>query len=169
MMISPISRYSIVVGKIIGSSFGAGVSMLGTLLVGVFMGIMLTWRQVLLIFALAPLICLAAGALAMIIPGFVRSGRVANIAVMLITMPQMFLSGAIIPIGDSSGVLLVLSRALPMTYCLDLARAVVYAGTAEYASVVLFNPALNFSVIVALTLICLSVGTFFFARAEKNR
>jgi ABC-2 type transport system permease protein len=169
MMISPISRYSIVVGKILGSSFGAIVSMAGTLAVGLFMGVALTWRQLLLVLALSPLMCLSAGALAMMILGFVRSNKVANIAVMLITMPQMLLSGAIIPIGDSSGALFVLSRAMPMTYCLDLTRAVVYAGTPEYDSVVLFNPAVNFVAVAGLTLVCLMLGTFFFARAEKNR
>mgnify|MGYP000298700588 FL=1 len=41
MMISPVSRYSIVIGKIIGSSFGAIVSLIGTLVVGLVMGITL--------------------------------------------------------------------------------------------------------------------------------
>jgi len=63
----------------------------------------------------------------------------------------------------------VISRILPMTYCLDLARAVVYAGTPEYDSVVLFNPAITLTVIVAITVVCLVTGTFFFARSEKNR
>jgi ABC-2 type transport system permease protein len=84
-------------------------------------------------------------------------------------MPQMFLSGAIIPINNTGGVLLVLNRLMPMTYCLDLARALVYAGTPEYEAVVMFNPILNFAAIAALTALCLIVGTFFFARSEKNR
>ncbi|GBU22735.1 hypothetical protein R80B4_02647 [Fibrobacteres bacterium R8-0-B4] len=84
-------------------------------------------------------------------------------------MPQMFLSGAIIPINDTSGVLLVLNRLMPMTYCLDLARAVVYAGTPEYGKVVMFNPAVNFAAIAALTAVCLTVGTLLFAWSERNR
>jgi ABC-2 type transport system permease protein len=88
---------------------------------------------------------------------------------MLITLPQMFLSGAIIPINNTSGVLLILNRVMPMTYCLDLVRAVVYAGTPEYDNVVMFNPAINFVAITALTIICLVAGTFFFAQSEKNR
>lgn len=169
MMVSPVSRYSIIVGKIFGSAFGAIVSMIGTLVVGLCMGITLSWPQLLGILALSPLMCLAGGAVAMLIMGFVKSNKMANIAVMLITMPQMFLSGAIIPIGNSSGALLWLSRLMPMTYCLDLARAVTYAGTPEYASVVLFNPMINFAAIVVLTLVSLVVGTYFFARSEKNR
>lgn len=169
MMVSPVSRYAIVIGKIFGSSFGALVSMVCTLLVGLIMGITLSAGQLLMMFLLSPLMCLSGGALAMIIMGLVKSNKTANIAVMLITMPQMFLSGALIPINNSSGILYVLSHAMPMTYCLDLVRAVIYAGTPEYSSVVLFNPVVNFFAIVALTLICLVVGTFLFARSEKSR
>lgn len=169
MLISPISRYSIVIGKIIGASFGAVVGMLGTLVVGMVMGITLSVGQMLAILALSPLMCLAAGALAMIVIGTIKSNKMANMAVMLIVMPQMFLSGAIIPINNSSGILLVISRLLPMTYCLDLVRAVVYAGSPEYAKVVLFNPAVTFMAIVVITVVCLVIGTFFFARSEISR
>lgn len=169
MMISPISRYSIVIGKILGSSFGAIVGMLGTIIIGFLMGISLTIGQYLLILLMAPFMCLSAGALAMIVIGLIKSNKMANMAVMLITMPQMFLSGAIIPINNSKGILYVLSRIMPMTYCLDLTRAVVYSGTPEYDNVVLFNPFISLFVIAALTVIFLVIGTFFFARSEKNR
>ncbi|GMQ56256.1 ABC transporter permease [Vallitalea sediminicola] len=169
MLVSPVSRYAIVIGKIFGSSFGAIVSMAGTLIVGIIMEITLSPGQLLMILILSPLMCLSGGALAMIVIGLIKSNKTANIAVMLIIMPQMFLSGAIIPINNSSGILYVLSHAMPMTYCLDLVRAVVYAGTSEYASVVLFNPVVNFIAITALTVICLFIGTFFFARSEKSR
>lgn len=169
MLISPVSRYAIVIGKIFGSSFGAIVSMAGTIIVGIVMGITLSPGQLLMILLLSPLMCLSGGALAMIIIGLVKSNKTANIAVMLITMPQMFLSGALIPINNSSGILYVLSHAMPMTYCLDLVRAVVYAGAPEYASVVLFNPMVNFIAIAVLTVICLMIGTFLFAHSEKSR
>jgi ABC-2 type transport system permease protein len=169
MLVSPASRYSLVIGKILGGTFGAIVSMAGTLIVGLAMGITLPPGKLLLIIALSPLFCLSGGALAMMLIGFIKSKKTANMAVTLITMPQMFLAGAIIPINHSEGVLMVISRLMPMTYCLDLARAVVNAGTPEYDSVVMFNPAVNFAAIAALTVACLIVGTFFYARAEKNR
>ncbi|MDR1238152.1 MAG: ABC transporter permease [Propionibacteriaceae bacterium] len=169
MLVSPVSRYSIVLGKILGSTFGAFVSMVATLLVGLIMGLTLSIEKLLLIVLLSPLFCLSGGALAMIIIGVIKSKRAANMAVMFISMSQMFLSGAIIPINQTDGVLMVLSRLMPMTYCLDLARAVVYAGSPEYDSVVMFNPVINFAAITALTIACLVVGTFFFARSEKNK
>jgi ABC-2 type transport system permease protein len=143
--------------------------MAGTLIVGLFMGITLPIDKLLLILAMAPLMCLSGGALAMMVIGLVKSRKAANLAVNLIVMPQMFLSGAIIPINNSGGVLMILSRCMPMTYCLDLARAVIYAGSTEYSSVVMFNPIANFVAIAVLTVVFLVIGTFLFARSEKNR
>ncbi|MDR0571051.1 MAG: ABC transporter permease [Clostridiales Family XIII bacterium] len=169
MLIAPVSRYAIVIGKICGSAFSAVVTMLGTLIVGAVMGITLSFGQFLSILALSPLICLAAGSLAMLFIGLIKNRKAANLAVMLIIMPQMFLSGAIIPIGNSSGLLWVISRMLPMTYCLDLTRAVVYAGTPEYGAVTLFNPLVSITGTICITVVCLTVGTFFYARSEKDR
>jgi ABC-2 type transport system permease protein len=169
MMIAPVSRYSIVIGTILGSAFMAIVSMLGTIIVGLFMGIHLGAGQLLAILALSPLMCLAAGAFAMLLIGCIKNKKAANTAVTLIMMLQMVLSGAIIPIANSSGILAVLNRLIPMTYCLDLTRAVVYAGTPEYSSVVLFNPIVTLAAIIALTIAFLAIGTFMFARSESHK
>ena len=169
MLVAPVSRYSLVLGKIIGSAFAAMVSIAGTLIVGLIMGITLPFGKMLLILALSPLMCLAGGSLAMLVIGLVKSRKTANLAINLIVMPQMFLSGAIIPINNSSGFLMLISRLMPMTYCLDLTRAVVYAGTPEYDNVVIFNPLFDFGMIAVLTITCLVIGTYFFARSEKNR
>lgn len=169
MMISPVSRYSIVIGKILGSTFAAVVGLAGTLIVGLVMRITIGWVQLLKVLALSPLICLSAGSLSIIIIGLIRNTRTASLVASFMTMPQMFLSGVIIPINHSSGVLLVLSRIMPMTYCLDLTRAVVYAGTPEYNRVVLFHPLVDLVVIIGLTVIFLSLGTYLFARSETHR
>ncbi|MDR1212975.1 MAG: ABC transporter permease [Propionibacteriaceae bacterium] len=169
LLVAPVSRYAIVVGKILGSSFLALVSCGGVLAVGAVMGTTLALWQLLALLALAPLMCLSGGALAMIVMGVIKNNKTANVAVMLITMPQMFLAGVIIPISQSSGLLGALSRAMPMTYCVDLGRAVIYAGRPDYDAVVMFNPAVNLVGVAALTAVCLVVGTWLYARSEKHR
>jgi ABC-2 type transport system permease protein len=169
MPVAPISRYSIVVGTILGSAFAAIVSCGGTLIVGLSMGIRLGAGQLLAILALSPLMCLAAGAFSMLLLGSITNRKAANMAIMFVPMAQMFLSGAIIPIADSSGVLLVLSRLMPMTYCLDLVRAAVYAGTPEYGAVVIFDPAMTLAAVIGLTVVFLAVGTWLFARSESHK
>ncbi|MDR1997532.1 MAG: ABC transporter permease [Candidatus Margulisbacteria bacterium] len=169
LMVSPISRYSIIVGKILGSSFTAVLQLLGTLLTALLMGIHYSLWQLLAVLAVAPLICLSAGSLGMIIVAFIKDNRTAGMVQMLVVMPQMFLTGAFIPINNSQGLLFLLSRLMPMTYCLDLARAAFFAGAPGYASIVLFNPLLDILIIAALTVVFLLIGTFFFVRSETNR
>src|SRR5699024_11789897 len=71
LLVSPVSRYAIVIGKILGSSFTAIISCLGVLVVGLAMGITLSPWSLLALLALAPLMCLSGGALAMIVMGVI--------------------------------------------------------------------------------------------------
>ncbi|MDR1422719.1 MAG: ABC transporter permease [Coriobacteriales bacterium] len=169
MLVAPVSRYSLIIGKVLGSSFMGLISALMVLVVGLVMGITLSIGQMLTLLALAPLMCLAGGALATIILGVVHSKRAANYAIMLITMPQMFLSGVVIPINHSEGLLMVLSRLMPMTYCVDLARSVLYGDTAAGEELVMFDPVVNLVAILGLTVACLVLGTWLFARGARNR
>jgi ABC-2 type transport system permease protein len=169
MLVAPCSRYALIIGKILGSWLPALVSTLGAAVVGAIMGISLSVPQFLMIVALSPLICLVAGAMAVVPIGLIKNRRAANMVTMLLVTPQMFLCGAIIPINHSDGILWLISRILPMTYSLDMTRAVVYAGTPEFDSIVLFNPVVSVAATVAIAVICLVVGTFFYARSEKNR
>jgi ABC-2 type transport system permease protein len=164
MLVSPVSRVSIVFGKILGSMFGAVIALAGTLAVGAVMGIVLPLNQLLTLLLLSPLMCVASGAFAMLFIGLIHSVKAANMLVSVLAMSQMFLSGAIIPIGNSSVTLYVLSRIMPMTYCLDLVRTII--GN-DYKP--MFNPFVNCIAIVTLTVGFLVVGTYFFARGEKNR
>lgn len=163
MLVSPISRYSLITGKIIGSTFVAIVSMVGTLVVGLIMGIYLPIDQLLLILSISPLICFAGGAMSMILMGLIKNPKTANFAIMAIVMPQIFLSGAIIPINESNIILVILSRIMPMTYCIDLVRSITGIETP------MFDVSINFIAIAFLTFICLVIGTILFARSEKNR
>ncbi|GBR72325.1 ABC-2 type transport system [Candidatus Termititenax spirochaetophilus] len=169
LMVSPVSRYSILLGKIFGASFSAILQLVGTLLTAFCMGIHYTLGQLLAVLAISPLLCLAAGSVGMIIIAFVKNNRTAGLVTMLVTMPQMFLTGAFIPINNSRGILFILSRIMPMTYALDLSRAVFFAGTPEYADIVLFHPAFNVLVLTVLSVVFLIIGTFFFTRSETTR
>jgi ABC-2 type transport system permease protein len=89
--------------------------------------------------------------------------------VMMLAMVQTFLSGALIPINHSTGLLAIVSRILPMTFCVDFMRGIFYAGAAEGSGVTLNAPLFNLVIIVAFTALFLVAGTAGFVRAEKNR
>lgn len=167
IFVSPISRYSIIIGKIIGASFSAIIQLVGTFFVALIMGITISLHQVLILLLMAPFICLVGGAMAMIVVAFIKNSKIAATVTSLFTMPQMFLSGAIIPLTHSSGILFVISRILPMTYVLDFVRTILFKGDGQYTS--MFNPLISVIIILTLTLLFLVVGTFFFSKAETSK
>jgi ABC-2 type transport system permease protein len=169
ILVSPVSRYSLILGTIAGSAFAAYITFFFTIGVGYCIGAQLSIPQFLTILAFSPLMCLAAGSLAVVCIGFIQKASTAGIVIMMLAMVQTFLSGALIPINHSSGIMAVVSRILPMTYCVDFMRGVFYAGAAEGSAVTLHAPFFNLVIIVAFTAVFLVAGTAGFVRAEKNR
>lgn len=169
LYVSPISRYSIIIGKIIGSSFTSTVGLIGILVVALIMNIPLEGMHIVYLFLLSPLFCLAGGSLGIFFIGFVQDSKTADFGSMLLIMPQMFLSGAMIPIEHSTGILGLLAKLMPMTYCIDLARAVFYAGTPVYDKIVLHNPMMDLGVMASFFVVFTVVGTIMFTRSERNR
>ncbi|WP_228378637.1 ABC transporter permease [Treponema endosymbiont of Eucomonympha sp.] len=167
ILVSPVSRYSIILGKIIGSSFMSYVQFFATIIVGLFIGARLSGSQILLLLAISPLVNLAAGSLSVLCIGFIQKSATANVVLMMLGMGQMFLSGAMIPINHSTGFMAVLSRLLPMTYCVDLTRGLFYGGSS--GTMTMYAPAVNLLVIAAFTVVFFIAGTTAFVRAEKIR
>jgi len=116
-----------------------------------------------------PILALAGGALGVFFIGFVHDPKTAGAGVALLIFPQVFLSGALIPVANSSGILGLLAKLMPMTYSIDLARNIFYAGKPEYAAVVLHPAWLDLAVTVGLFIAFTVIGTFFFVRADRNR
>ena len=62
-----------------------------------------------------------------------------------------------------------LARIIPMTYSIDLARNIYYWGKPEYAAAVLHPPMLDLAITVGFFLVFTIVGTILFVRADRNR
>jgi ABC-2 type transport system permease protein len=169
IFVAPISRYSIIVAKIIGASFSALTQLIGVFLVGLLMGIDFTFADALQIFAIAPIVCLIAGSLGVIFIGFVSDPKVADMGSAMLVMPQMFLSGAMIPINHSTGVLNFLAHIMPMTYAIDLVRAIFYYGTPTYEAIVIRSPFENIVILAIFFIVFMVIGTFMFTRKGRNR
>ncbi len=121
------------------------------------------------IVVVARLLCLAGGALVVFFIGLVRDPKVAGMGSLLLVFPQMLLSGVLIPIRHASGLLAFLTYIMPMTYSVDLARAVFYWGKPEYSRIVLYSPLLDLVVTAAFFVVFSVVGTVLFTRAEQYR
>jgi ABC-2 type transport system permease protein len=168
IFVSPISRYSIVLGKIIGTSVISLFSLVAYFIIAPIFGIPLGLSDIGHILLIAPLLCLTGGALGVLICSLFNSPKSVNIGTMVVVFPQMFLAGALIPITNS-GIFAFLAHLMPMTYLVDLIRGVFYQGTPAYSQVVLFNPGLDLLVTVGFFLAFLVGGTLLFVKGERNK
>ncbi len=170
VFVSPVSRYSILIGKVLGASINSLVIVAATIAVGIVIGIQISLEGVGLILLVLPVVFLLGGAFGVLVSGiFSSSPRTAGQAVMLVMFPQMFLSGALIPIGSSTGWVNVLVHLMPAVYVVDLMRGVFYWGTPTYGQVVLYGPLIDLTITIVVSIALFIIGTFFFARSERVR
>jgi ABC-2 type transport system permease protein len=169
LFVAPISRYAVLLGKIVGAGIASLIALVGIIAMIFVMQIPMDFGDLLRVIALSPILALAGGALGVFFIGFVHDPKVAGAGVALLVFPQMFLAGAIIPVADSSGILGLLAKIMPMTYSIDLARNIFYAGKPEAAFAVLHDPLLDLLVTVGFFLVFTIVGTILFVRADRQR
>lgn len=169
IFVSPISRYSIIVGKILGESIVAMTHIIGLFLIAFLTRIPLELPKMILLIPFGLVICLFGGAFGVVILSNLKSQRSANQIFPFIMFPQFFLAGVFNPIKNLPLYLTVLSRISPMTYAVDLMRGIYYTGQAEFDKVVLQSTVQNILIVSVLTTVFIVVGTFLFIRNEKNR
>ena len=169
IFVSPISRYAIVFGKILGESLVALPQGLAILAIMFFVSSGPTLSQLLGLGLVTGVVCLFGGTFGLVLLGGLPSRRAANQVFTFVMLPQFFLAGVFNPLQNLPPWLDVLSHLAPMRYAVDLTRGVYYAGRPEYDKVVLDGVPSDLAVIGVLFAVFLVAGTFLFVRAERNR
>jgi ABC-2 type transport system permease protein len=169
IFISPISRYSIILGKIFGESLVALVQALAILIFGLIIRVPFTPLNFIGMLIVSLPICLFGGAFGLALLAGFGSQRAANQIVPFLIFPQFFLAGIFSPVKNLPWYLDILSKISPLRYCADLMRHVFYAGRPEYNQVVTAPLLLDIVVMAILFLIFLVIGTIIFVRSEKNK
>lgn len=169
IFVSPISRYSIVFGKILGEALVALPQGVAVLLFGLLVGVRFGPAQLAGLAATGVLAALFGGSFGIVILSNLSSQRAAQQVFPFIFLPQFFLAGIFNPVRVLPFYLDVLSRLSPMRYAVDLARGLFYTGDPSYEAVVLASPAYNLAVMGAAFALFMLVGTFLFVRSERNR
>ncbi len=169
IFVSPISRYSIIVGKILGESIVAFLQVIGIILFGFVMQIPFEFIQLVQLVPFMLLCCFFGGAFGILVISNLGSGRSAREIFPFVIFPQFFLAGIFNPIKVLPPPLNILSLISPMRYAVDLLRGIYYVGTPSYDKIVLFPVWINLLVICGTGLIFLVIGTFQFVSRERNR
>ena len=170
IFVSPVSRYAIVAGKIIGEALVALPTGLGILIVGLLIGAVPLSVPVL--FALVPvafLVAIYGGAFGLLVLANISSQRTANQIFPFVLLPQFFLAGVFNPIHSLPLPLAILSALSPLRYAVELTRNVVYGLQPGVRAPDLTPLPINAAVIAASFVGFLVLGTILFVRAERNR
>lgn len=168
LFVSPVSRYTIIMGKVMGETSVALFQAIGIIMFGLIVGVTFTFQNFIILFPFAIITCFLGGAFGIMVLSRLNSERTANQIFPFIIFPQFFLAGVFNPINNLPPLLNVLSHLSPMRYAIDLIRGVYYWGTPSYDLVVLTSPLNNLFIIGIMFFVFLIFGTYFFVRAERE-
>jgi ABC-2 type transport system permease protein len=126
LMVAPVRRSSIVVGKCLG---GATIAASQGVIVLALAGLAdVPYDPVLLLglFGLVVLVAFTITAFGVMVAISIEQARTFTSVVQLFVIPMIFLSGALYPVSDLPSWLGVLNRLNPLTYAVDLMRRLVF-------------------------------------------
>ena len=169
IFVSPVSRYAIVFGKILGETLVASPVAAGIVIFAWVIGVPLTAAQLAGLAATGVAAAFFGGAFGVLVLANLRNQRAAQQVFPFVMLPQYFLAGIFSPIAILPWYLDALSRISPMRYAVDLMRGAYYAERPERDLVVLADPLLDLAVIGLAFVLFMAVGTTLFVRSERNR
>ncbi len=169
IFVSPVSRYAIVAGKIIGESLVALPTGVGIVVVGLLIGVPMTPIVLLALVPLSLVIAIYGGAFGLLILSNISSQRTANQIFPFVMLPQFFLAGVFNPIHDLPTPLAILSALSPMRYAVEFTRNVIYGLQPDVPAPDMNPIGLDALVIAGSFIAFVLVGTVLFVRAERNR
>src|SRR2546428_12522315 len=156
IFVSPISRYSIIFGKILGESLVALPQAVAIVALGVVLGVPFTLPLLGAMALATVIIAVFGGAFGVLVLSRLDNQRQANQIFPFVMLPQFFLAGVFNPIANLPLPLDILSKISPMRYAVDLMRDVYYAGG---PSVAVFDLPTNLTIIVAEFVLFMVIGT----------
>ncbi|HEV2468695.1 MAG TPA: ABC transporter permease [Candidatus Sulfotelmatobacter sp.] len=128
VLVAPVPRTAIVLGKVLGGTTLAAVQGMIFLIFAPFAGVHLQLVQVLLVFVVVFLVSFSLTALGFAIAWPMDSSQAFHGIVNLFLIPLWLLSGALFPMGGASGWIRVIMRLNPLTYGVEGLRALLYPG-----------------------------------------
>jgi ABC-2 type transport system permease protein len=127
MMVAPVSRASIVIGKCLGGATVACSQGIIIILLAPLVGVPYSVSLILGIFGLQLLLAFTITAFGVMIAVRIKQMQSFFGVMQMIVMPMYFLSGALFPVAGLPAWLAVLNRIDPLTYAVDPMRRLVFS------------------------------------------
>jgi ABC-2 type transport system permease protein len=159
IMVAPVSRVSIMIGRIAG---GANVSLMqgiAILLISLLIGMKLTVASFLLSMLFMALISVTFIGLGLVIASNMRDMQAFNLIVNFIIFPLFFLSGALFPLNNLPNEVKLISYLDPLTYGVDGMRAALLGSS-------IFPIYQDIIALLVSSAVMILLGSYFFEKEE---
>ena len=128
MMVAPINRLSIIIGKTLAQTArGLLQGVLILVLASILFGVSIQ-GSILLVFGLLLLGVFSFVGLGVVLTSFAKDQETAMMVMMTLMFPMMFLSGVFFPVQQMPWFMQSISKVLPLTYAADALRKVMVLG-----------------------------------------
>jgi ABC-2 type transport system permease protein len=164
ILVAPISRFSVFLGKMFGDSTDAVIQGIIVFVLGLVLGIQLNPLMFLETLSIMILITFGLVSIGLTVASFMESLESFGVIQSFINLPLFFLSGAIIPIAAFPAWLQIASSFDPLTYGVDALRRVVL-GSASM-SILLHPLYFDILIICVFDFVMITIGTLAFSRKK---
>jgi ABC-2 type transport system permease protein len=127
MLVAPVRRSSIVIGKCLGGASVAGFQGLIVIAVAGLVHVPYDPVLVITVFAIQLLLAFTITAFGVMMSARINQMQAFMALTQMLVLPLFFLSGAIFPVSNLPGWLTVLNRIDPLTYAVDPLRRIVFS------------------------------------------
>jgi ABC-2 type transport system permease protein len=134
VLVAPISRSAIVLGKVLGGTSLAALQGLAFLVLAPIVGVKFGFTQFLMIVLIVFLVAFALTALGFCVAWSLDSAQAFHAIINLVMIPLWLLSGAVFPLESAHGWIRALMLANPLTYGVESLRWTLYPGVVTNAT-----------------------------------
>jgi len=134
ILVTPLNRSGVILGKAVGGGMVALAQALLLLLLAPVLGISLSPVVIVKVIPLLVLVSLSISALGILVATWMRSSQGFQMVDQLIIFPLMFLSGIFFPVNNVPVWLQVIAKVNPVSYGVDAVRQVILDGSSAAGS-----------------------------------
>ncbi len=170
ILVAPVSRVSIVVGKIAGAATVATLQALILLILAPFLGVPLSVAVVVNLIIFMVLLSFAIAGLGLLIASLMTTTESFSVVMQVLFFPMFFLSGAFFPLTQVPYWMEILSKIDPLTYGVDAFRQIILGQEAQVVETIknisLNTPLIDGLILVAFFIIFIIPATLNFNKGE---
>ncbi|MDP4261387.1 MAG: ABC transporter permease [Bacteroidota bacterium] len=159
VLISPLSRTAIFIGKVIGGMTDALLQASILIIIGCFLGIPFTAANILLSFCMLFVLAIGLVSLGLIIGSFLESPESFGLVSSFVVYPLFLLSGALYPLDKLAAWLKVLTHLDPATYAVDGLRNVILGSSS-------MSFGYDLLIVISFDILMIFTGTWAFNRMK---